>query len=295
MSNIVSQDQIQAAEVDAGDVDTSGIYAEAKSSFEESVQLAINISNATGGLFVKPRFGLASFLFTKQCSIGISILKICHQDEANDIPLALDHTSICSLCRNMFEASIMFSYLAQRDISDEQWRLRQNVIWLRDATSRYKMFKGWKAEKEASGFKEHMLDLRTKISSDNLFGKLDEERRKKILAGSEMYVNGLRGAVKQCGWDKDQFEATYTYLSQHSHNAPVSFLRMAEHGINYARPSNMQFSVAAYAIEVANQSLRVSSKRLAEVYPEHVTEHPFEDLEYDTDSPFSHKIIPDVN
>lgn len=257
--------------------------------FQNSLGGAIAFSNATGGLFVKTRFGWSSYLYTKLCGIGVSLNKIIVNSAEQSSEIELDHTSIAAVSRNMLEASVMFCYLAQRGITDEQWELRRNVIWLHDATSRHKIFKSMEAIVDNNGGdadrKKVINDLRFKVSQSKLFSQLEEERRKKILAGSEMYVNGLRSAARIAGWDKHEFDGTYTYLSQHSHSAPVSFLRMAEHNINFSNPSDAQLAISSLALQVSQRSLNVCSRRIAELYPSKVPAHAFSNLTLDEESP----------
>ncbi len=58
------------------------------------------------------------------------------------------------------------------------------------------------------------------------------------------------------------------YLSAHTYSAPVSFMRTDDHGIDFEEPSNFQYGLAAYGLDIAANSIASSSKRMLEVFPD---------------------------
>jgi hypothetical protein len=164
------------------------------------------------------------------------------------------------------EAAAMLAYLSDGTLTEEQWGLRKQVLWLHDATTRYKMFSNWKSEEQAKGFRQHMEEIRSRINTYIEFQGLAPDRQKRIIAGSEMYLYGLRGAVRLMEWEVADFDAAYGYLSAHSHSAPVSFTRLAEHGVDFKRPTRAQRDIASFGLEVSNNVLAFSTSRIASLF-----------------------------
>ena len=55
-------------------------------------------------------------------------------------------------------------------------------------------------------------------------------------------------------------------LSNHSHSAPVSFMRLGEHGVDFKKPTEAQRDIAGFAIEVSNNVLAFSTSRIASLF-----------------------------
>lgn len=208
------------------------------------------------------------------CVAGDTLRMLCKSlpDDRDRTPdRTLDHWSAAALARNMIEATVMFSYLSESGVSEDEWGLRKLVLWNHDATTRYKMFKGLKQHDQANQFKEQINDFRSKIGQHPIFSQLDHDRREKINAGTEVYLRGLRSVVRNMKWDLGAFNSIYAYLSSHSHSSPVSFLRLGEHGVDFKLPTDQQFGLSAQSLEWAGHCLSHATsemKRLFAALPE---------------------------
>jgi hypothetical protein len=111
-----------------------------------------------------------------------------------------------------------------------------------------------------------MEEIKTRIETFAEFRGLAPDRQKRITAGSEMYLHGLRSAIRLMDWDVADFDATYGYLSTHSHSAPVSFMRLSEHGIDFKKPTRAQRDIAGFAIEVSINVLAFSTSRITSLF-----------------------------
>lgn len=73
------------------------------------------------------------------------------------------------------------------------------------------------------------------------------------------------------GWDEAQFNGIYAYLSAHTHSAPMSFMRMSDHQVDYFFPSVTHADILAVSMEVAIACLRRSMLRMIDQQPEQVS------------------------
>ncbi len=201
-------------------------FLEAHKRFADKHKLVIEIFALVSRKNDTERRSWANRLFFRLGMVSTSILKLCEPELENTEEFsALDHTSNAALGRTLLEAWIMFMYLSDPAISEEEWGLRRAILELHDSIARYRWMKDTGDQQEAQGFKPQIELLKNIISSEPTFRGLDRENQDKILAGKQLYIKGLRGAVRATGWDADQFYAIYNILSSHSHSAPLSFYR----------------------------------------------------------------------
>ncbi|NQE64532.1 hypothetical protein E1H18_4788 [Caulobacter sp. RHG1] len=165
----------------------------------------------------------------------------------------------------------MISYLND-PVGTDEWELRHTVLRLHDTATRIKLLRGFGGS--ADDLRAGREELKAKLLSLPLFAALPEQRRARILTGEEMFTTGMRGvAIKKMGWDEDQFTAIYAYLSAHAHSAPVSFMRMREHQIDYMAPSETQMETLAISMQVAISCLRRVLVRQIDLQPDQVGEY----------------------
>jgi len=220
------------------------------------------------GMPVEQRYGWASWLFLRLCIVGQSLDRLAtYKSQLDDGEIyTLDHNSIAAVSRNIIEATLMFFYVSE-NVNDAEWQLRKSVLDLHDCLTRYRMFKAWNNDEVAKSFSTAASKIRERINKHNLMRGFDSAKRKQLLGGQQLYINGLRSVVRQAGWDLNRFNGVYAYLSVHSHSAPVSFYRTETHQINFSKPSNHQFALAGFALEHADQSIGAACKRLVDVFP----------------------------
>jgi len=130
------------------------------------------------------------------------------------------------------------------------------------------MFKGWKEDAESAAHRANMDRLRLEIEGTLEFMSLPKDRQKKLLSGQEVYIHGLRSVVRLMNWGVEDFNSAYAYLSAHAHSSPVSFIRLAEHGIDFKSPTGAQYATAAIAIEIAGNALEFATERIVSLFPD---------------------------
>jgi hypothetical protein len=191
---------------------------------------------------------LASMVHAKACAHARSIGAISHAS-------MFDHSAIVGIARMIIECLTMYAYLSERT-TESGWQLRYLVIRLHDTTSRIKLLRAWRDKSDYIDLTEGRANLISQIKRNAEYATLSDEQQNRLTRGEEMFVGGMRRAATQAGWDADRFLALYNYFSAHLHGAPMSFIRMRVHRVDYFNPSEAQQQTAAFAIEVATACLR---------------------------------------
>lgn len=226
---------------------------------------ANSVSMAQTGLPTTRAGELGSMVFAKCCAHARSIGAIALHSSM------FDHHAIMTLARMIVEATTMLGYLNE-PATTEEWALRHTVLRMHDTTTRIGLLRSFNSE--TSDLRTGLKELQAELEEMTLFKALPTERQQRLLTGQEMYVTGMRSvAVRAVGWDEDQFASVYTYLSAHTHTAPVSFMRMRDHSIDYMNPSQTQFEILAIAMEAAIACVRRSMLWQIDRVPDQIPEY----------------------
>jgi hypothetical protein len=247
-------------------------FLEAYKSFSEKQKFVIEIFKFVNHRNETQRRSWANRLFFRLGMVSTSILKLCVPELENTEEFsALDHTSNAALGRTLLEAWVMYMYLSDPTTPEEEWNLRRVILELHDSVARYRALKDMGDKQGAKGFKPQMEQLKTIISSVPTFKKLDPKNQTAILAGNQLYINGLRDVVRSTGWDADQFYSVYNILSSHSHSHPFSFYR--EEGNPYEPVVGIvpsyQYLISGIALGECVVPLGLACERMMfQLYPE---------------------------
>lgn len=175
-----------------------------------------------------------------------------------------DHSGILDLARMIMEGMTAYFYLREA-VDDDEWKLRELILWLHATTVQVRSFRGRVAldrSEQAAGYRAGRESLREQIRNNPRFAKLFPEAQEKLLNGNDIFVGGMRRAAEKTGAFADgQFDALYSYLSQHSHSAPLSFMSYERVGVDFMNPADYQFGLAGMGIELAAMCLRRTSLR----------------------------------
>jgi hypothetical protein len=228
---------------------------------------ANHVSMAQTGLPTTKAGSLASMVYAKCCAHARSIGAISAQSSM------FDHHAIMALARMIMEASTMIAYLLD-PVGPDEWAFRYTLLRLHDTVNRIKLLRGFGPP--ADDLRKGRDELQAELRASPVFQHLPEDRQKRLAGGEEMFAIGMRSvATKIMGWDENQFNGVYAYFSAHAHSAPMSFMRMADHGIDYFYPSEAQTGILALPMEVAIACLRRSMLRTIDRHPEQISEyHP---------------------
>ncbi|WP_129154897.1 hypothetical protein [Bosea sp. Tri-44] len=166
----------------------------------------------------------------------------------------LDHFSLASLARSSLDAALMTMYISEPSLNLTRWDFRRQLLFLHDTNNRSRFLKPLRKDGVEFGFFENADAVRDGIRSK--LGKLGAEllySQEKIAdyqRGFHIFVDGVRGAVREAGWDVDEFEFNQSYLSAYVHSHPVSFIRLDEHQVTFEGASQFQVDFCHYLLEM---------------------------------------------
>lgn len=181
----------------------------------------------------------------------------------------LDHFSIGALTRTLVDASIMTLYLSEPSLSEAEWDLRRHVLYLHDASNRKRFLKAMHkhvgktlSTNDADAHRQNKDGILKAITQRGKELGLDENRIEELSKGQLVFVDGIRGAVREAGLDTNEFDFVHVYLSNHVHSHPVSLLR--QENISLEAPTDFQLSFCGFCLEAATGYLESANLRVDE-------------------------------
>jgi hypothetical protein len=253
----------EASVAEENKLDARELFKKEKRRLVAAVKIATTVSKAAANRAPAPNIVMASYVFTRMCICADTLLYVLQRDIGNSKELTLDHYSIGVLARNIIESTLMFHYLSEDGVSEEDWQVRRGILTLHDVTLRVRLFKGLSSDKEYQLAKTTMEEMRRLLQTLPAFKAIDVERQKKLLSGQEMYVKGMRSILKLLAFDDDYFDGMYAYLSSQVHISPSSFF-WTEKRLSFNKPASYQYYFASYAVAHAREFFLRSAIRLTE-------------------------------
>ena len=243
-------------------IDPFATFNRERERFEHSTKFVISVSKLGAGRLSNISTVMASYAFTRMCIGANTVCHLLALDIDASTDLTLDHYSISVLARNVIESALMFLYLSEDRVSDDDWALRGRILDLHDMVLKLRLFKSIKAKEQYQQCKEEVTRLRDEIKRLEAFKKMDIDWQERLLSGHELYVGGLRSTLGLAGFEGDYFDGMYAYLSSQVHVSPTSFYK-SDRRLSFRSPSHYQYYFASYALAHARMFLLRAALKLA--------------------------------
>lgn len=252
-----------------GDVGKSKKLKLAIRKLDREMKRSVGISERNIGLIHTGRQRRALFIFSKLILHNLSMMNIVDDFLQCEIGTGLlDHFSVGALGRTSIDAALMTMYIAAEGLTSDSWNLRRHILYLHDLYNRRRFLKslGKAAQTEDREFLDSYQtvkdDLLQKI--DHFANELGYEAEKidAFKAGQNVFVEGMRGAAREAGWDVQYFDFNQSYLSAHVHSHPVSFMRADEHGIKFDGASDFQIGFAELVVDTVRTYTKSTNNRM---------------------------------
>lgn len=236
--------------------------------FTVGLERAVDTSESRLGITHTGRQNRVLTAYAKTIAHAMSIqLLYGNSVQEETEPGFLDHFSIGVLTRTLIDASIMTLYLSEPSLSEAEWDLRRHILFLHDASNRKRFLKAMH-EHVGKNLSADDLDTHRKNKDGviQIIMKRGEElglsrgRLEELSKGHLVFIEGIRGAVREAGIDVKGFEFLYTYFSNHVHSHPVSLLR--NENFSFDAPTDFQLGFCALCLETATNYLEAATSRV---------------------------------
>lgn len=159
-------------------------------------------------------------------------------------------------------------HFSDPNINRQQWDLRRQIFRLHELFNRNRFLTASGTKDRVPNlpffetYKERKATLRTRIEMLAKQLGYTSEKLEGFLKGQYVFIDGVRGAAREAGWDVDAFDFHQAYLSNWVHSHPVSFLRSTEQRISFSRPSDYQLDFCGTVLEITMPYIRRTTDRM---------------------------------
>ncbi|MEO0893343.1 MAG: hypothetical protein AAFY35_12165 [Pseudomonadota bacterium] len=248
--------------------ESKNCLGEAITAFEKATEHAVALSESRLGVVHTGRQNRVLMAYAKTIAHAMSI-QLLYRNSVKQKPEfgLLDHFSIATLTRTVVDASIMTLYLSEPSLSEAEWDLRRQVLFLHDASNRKRFLKAMHRHAgttfSAEEFDAHRQNKDQVLALIAQRGKelgLDESRIDELSKGQLVFMEGVRGAVREAGLDTNEFDFIHVYLSNHVHSHPLSLLR--QENVSFEAPTDFQMGFCGFCLEAATVYLENVNSRV---------------------------------
>lgn len=240
-------------------------FFSSKEKFELSLSKSVHLLESRSGIQHTGRQNRILTSFSKTIIHGLSI-RLLYRNFLNDASEEkfLDHFSIGALTRVLIDSAIMTLYLSEPKLSLSEWDLRRHVLFLHDLVNRKRFLTDMYAsagENNTDWHEDYKIEKKKLVSVIEARAaelNLSEDKTNNITKGNIVFIDGLRGAVREANAGVEYFSFIYTYLSNHIHGHPASFIRSHMHKLDFGTPSDYQFDFSAICLEAADKYLDIT-------------------------------------
>lgn len=230
--------------------DLNEYYRSSLDLLTNAVERAIVSSHAGAGRDAGARRFWASVLFTRLCTISVSILWLSPRSRVNLDGKHWDFGSVASMARNLFECALQFYYLGAEPVSDDEWYARLKVMQLHDCLERSRMFRAFNPDDpQLAGFEQQAAELKGLLQNNVYFRQLPEALRKNLLRAERACILTQDEILERMGCFDPTTRGYYRFLSSHAHSFPLAFYRMAEHNRGRGEENNVEKGYMASTLE----------------------------------------------
>lgn len=222
-------------------------YKQKLDKLERYLDFAIEVSNACGGQQNVPwklvRSNQLFIRMTVTCTSFIRLLPFNRYfPTENEF---WDLFSVYSLARNFVETYLMLWYIGVDNISDDESKLRLEILIYHLNNEKYNFYKEFGADKKVlDEFDQQLPIKRVEIKNNPLFNNLvqDNNKRKKILDGKEAkYLSNLE-IIDKASFKGDEFKPLYRWFSNHTHSMPFAVFSLNdERGVGKRNQTEVEY------------------------------------------------------
>jgi hypothetical protein len=192
-----------AKQIKRDDKAAIAFFNDQKSHFVWLAKQAQQISYRVGPHIAKPSHGYATWLFIRACVTAGSLTQLFEGQRANNNAITyLDHPSIAALGRALIENIAVLIYFTDAKLTESEWRCRRDIVHLHDLINRGQFLTQLDPAQKppADNF---LKNAKGRLLKNPTFMSIPAARRKRLLAGEDMFMDGLQNLFQIPRRDQD--------------------------------------------------------------------------------------------
>ncbi|HDZ9157177.1 hypothetical protein FLL80_11270 [Vibrio cholerae] len=241
----------------------------AMSTFDKVVCEACAVSNFTGNRYAVHYKGYSSHIFTRMCLHSVGLISALPKTRwAKRDFECWDFSLIAPHVRALMEGYLLFFYLSEIPISEDEWYVKLNVMHLNDCTRRIRLHQNMRCAEDEANFREHQVELQQRLQSSEFFNELPSKLQKQLLTGKALMIPSREELLEKLGADLGEFNAFYDVVSNYTHILPIAYYRSEANGRGSGVQNRTDLSYIVLSLLKVTHWLSVSTERMVELFPD---------------------------
>ncbi|WP_305819388.1 hypothetical protein [Photobacterium leiognathi] len=241
----------------------------ALSAFDKAVCEACAVSNFTGNRYVVHYKGHSSRIFTRMCLHSQGLISALPKTRwAKRDYECWEFSLIAPHVRALMEGYLLFFYLSETPISEDEWFVKLNIMHLNDCTRRVRLHQNIRSAENEAGCREQQVELKERLQGSEYFKGLPVKLQKQLLTGKALMIPSRDELLEKLGADVGEFNAYYDLVSNYTHILPISYYRSEANGRGTGVQNQTDLSYIVFFLINATYWLSISTERMVELFPD---------------------------
>ncbi|MEI8609556.1 hypothetical protein P4S70_11270 [Enterovibrio sp. Hal110] len=241
----------------------------ALSALDKAVCEACAVSNFTGSRYAVHYKGFSSHIFTRMCLHSQGLISALPKTRwAKRDYECWEFSLIAPHVRALMEGYLLFFYLSEEPLSEDEWYVKLNVMHLNDCTRRVRLHQNIRSTEDEAGCREQQVELKERLKDSEYFKKLSPKIQKQLLTGKALMIPSRDELLEKLEADIGEFNAFYDVVSNYTHILPISYYRSEANGRGTGVQNRTDLSYIVLSMLKAIYWINISTERMIELFPD---------------------------
>lgn len=241
----------------------------ALSAFDKAVCEACAVSNFTGNRYAVHYKGYSSQIFTRMCLHSQGLISALPKTRwAKRDYECWEFSLIAPHVRALMEGYLLFFYLSETPISEDEWYVKLNIMHLNDCTRRIRLHQNIRSIEDEAGCREQQGELKERLQGSEFFKGLPSKLQKQLLTGKALMIPSRDEILEKLDADVGEFNAYYDLVSNYTHILPISYYRSEANGRGSGVYNQTDLFYIVLFLIKATHWLSISTERMVGLFPD---------------------------
>ena len=225
------------------------------------------VSSAVGVRQADSNVAYATHIFARICAHAQAFMTSVPESrwvkkdyDSWDLSFVAPHT------RAILEGDLLFYYLSKATGSEDELRVKVNVMNMNDCVKRISFFE--EGSDDYMGLMEQRRDLTKRLNESDYFNSLPVQTKKLCLNGRTLMIPTRDELLTEMGIDVKGFNVLFDFLSHYTHVLPLSYYRMEENGRGTGCFNETDMNYICLCIMACSEVLIKQTDKIVEFFPD---------------------------
>lgn len=244
-------------------------YIELLDIFDSTACESLSINQFTANRYVAPHIGYGSYIFTRLCIHAEGLLRATPLSRWSKTDFNLwDLSCIAGHVRAIMEGYLLYMYLSDIPISEEEWKAKLWTMHMNDCVKRLKIMQSTNNQERIVFFENEKEKINNELTSNFYFQSLPVSVQKGCLNGKFLMIYQRDELIEKYDLDKKTFDVLFDILSHYIHILPISYYSHEPNKRGSGLFNDTDLGYLCMCLGVVTTLLERSNTRLITFFPD---------------------------